>query len=1040
MYKSKNSKKIINKDSILAENIRAITPDKKSDDFAYVLTFSINTQHSNLVQKINIVSVTPDAFQHTFSNMFLDKTTSLTSYSKEENDVLSDKLSSNLAKNIFYNYHTKNSDTNSISRTISFENRNLHQDAYNLIIPVDFSKLLKSRSCQNIRMFFLDENENILDESGIINVNFQNVYSNNLDIDKELFFNEIFSKQISRTLDINFTSGNSVAEEFIIIDGEVLSILDNEIFSAISAEVSYKNVTIATKKLELNKIITSNILITLYKVDDTITQNSYFRPKSGIQLFDFYDRICNDSAFDEVKDFEFSLKLNIFSNTQKFVIQKNIIKSKNSSFIKNLLNRRLIYSLIKSMPSSGVSITSNFLEDRIQTNLKLTGKGWKKALKSSILRDRRFVIKDIKINNTSVEIYRDIETNIENKINYKEKSLGSFMLDNSLTFYTRNILQDEINVSIVLFFSFNGKEITRTINTGALVRQESKYNLNSINKTIFLNSNKILSDNILVSRTRFNKTLKDENYSIFSYDNINLRNVKDFNEIAYLAGYIDGTQGDVREFLKNAIFKIKNKTEIAETNFKNTTCNYFFGEVLFDFSTFEQDSIEIRNSSGSDIIDKILTNDFEVIERVFAGLDFTKIRSFFKSTDEKNEADIISKISDLSVTNTLEITVFPLIKSISLFKGLGLNNDKNPISSIYEDEAIRKNDIAIDGTKELVLKEIRKRINLDIFNTFYSDRPFLNIRLLEDFKTVIFDPEASNVPKRLDNLFEKIIKSVSNSNRFIQTTKYNKSSIINTFSFKNNFLENSMLYGTLEEGFIRRYYDFQKKENEFFLRDIDYDVVFRENVFNRENNSHSPKKIQIFKPIDKNSLLIDITSSARFFENSQIQNLERNETKVRIGLHFPLRNKNKNLVSNIIDENDKYNIVNIEGNNYITYNEKYVEENNEKFSNLFNGLPSSSTELVIEGNKYFIKINNTNSLLNLNRLNITSYKDFFDFCFSKNAFYLDFCLLRISVSFKVQGIQKFVFSIFEQKVPFKNLNNKNIDMRRVTQITSNIVT
>lgn len=1046
MYKSKNSKNIINKSSIsteIQENARAITSDADPDIFAFELSFSINSNYQNLIKKINIVSVTPTDFRNTFPNTFLNNASSLTSYDKIYDDDLSEKLTSNLAKNIFYSYHTKNSSANSLTKTVSFLNANLQENMYLLTIPINFSDRLKNNSCRNIRIFFLDENESILDESGIINIDFVALYSQRQAIDKTLFFNKLFSNDIAKNLDINFNSQSFSNSGKISLTGEILSILDAGLFNKVAVEMSYGESIFSTRRLELESIASmSRIEIALNR--DASSNTSIFKPTDDNDLISFYYDICRDCTFFGLENFEISLKLKVFYDDDSFEsVTKNILKSKDSPFISSLLSSKLEAFFQNSILPSGVNINSSFLEDRIQVSLRLESEGWRNALQSSVLLDRRFYIKDVKINQTTVEIYSNIETNIENKISYRDKSLVALISDNTFTFYTRNVLQDEINVSLTLAFSFKDKEVERTISTGTLARQERKYNLNSINKTVFLNSNKILSNNILVSRTRFNKTLKDESFSIFSYDNITLRNLKDFNEIAYLTGYIEGTQGDVREFLKNAIFKVKNKTELLETNFVNTTCNYFFGETLFNFTTFEQDSIQIRNSSSNSIIEKILTNDFEVIDRVFGGIGINKIRAFFKSTNEKNEADIISKINNLNIVNTLEITVMPLIKSISLFRGLGINNvSNNPISAENEDEALRRDGREIISAEEklLAIKRIRKRINLDMFNTFYSDRPSLNIRLLEDFKNAIFDTSLTNVPKRLDNLFEKIIKDVSNENRFIQVTNYNKPSIINTFSFDNNFLENNVLFGSLEENFIRRYYDFNKKENEFFLRDVNYDIVFRDSIFNKENNAYQPKKIQLFRPLSRNSLFVDITNSSRFFERSQIQNLNQRNTKIRIGLHFPLRDKNSSLNSSTIDEIEKYSVVNIEGNNYITYNEKYVEEKSEKFSNLFNGIPSTATELVSEGDRYYIKINDINNLLDLNNLDMTSYKDFFEFCFLKNAFYLDFCLLRISVSFKVQNMQKFVFYIFEQKIPFKNLNNKNIDIRRVTQITSNIIT
>ena len=192
MNKNKTNKKLIT--SLSIDNIDAIGIDESNSNmYSFVIPVVVDKSLASLVKSINLVSITSESFKNTFPNQYLSNT-NFSSYTKQRDDDLTVKLSNSLTKNIFYNYQTKASNSDSININFEFQNeeRMWDNNLYSLYIPIDFSNNLISNSCNNLRIFFLDENENILDETGIINIDFANIKQRKMRYDKDFFISTFF--------------------------------------------------------------------------------------------------------------------------------------------------------------------------------------------------------------------------------------------------------------------------------------------------------------------------------------------------------------------------------------------------------------------------------------------------------------------------------------------------------------------------------------------------------------------------------------------------------------------------------------------------------------------------------------------------------------------------------------------------------------------------------------------------------------------------------------------------------------------------------
>jgi len=999
-------------------NVFAIMPSKSSSELFFRIPFILNKELSiNLVKKVQVICQNKESFSRTFKNNLFSESSNLKHYSDGTNNY--DYLKDSILKNIYYDYNekTKNLDENLVYESDfnqrNFKNNSENQyanlDLFNLDLSVNFSKKLKNKKVDSIRIFLLGEKNVILDQTDILECNFSKISRDKVVIDQKIFYRRYFLDNFIDNISL------SISKDCTELKINSTDAIDFNFFENIELTVSYfksiSGITVACETKDLERT------------------NKYFVITNNV--IDFA-RIISESFYEENLDnfnIQISVKLNIKDNSDNEKVDsktKNIKYStslsfkRNSKFIKDCVaNNKIIYSnsIINAL---SLKQDLQLVEGSIIANNLIS---FSNSLKEDIL--KQIIIKDIKINNTSLDyFYKDSSLSINSIVTYKNKSLLD-VASNSLNAGGISLFSKVSNREIVctVFLEFLGNNFTNISN-----KLVSKEDYSSIINT----ANKILKNNIFISNITLNSNLNLNQRSIYLYDDIIISNVSEFSDIAYSLGYVENNQGDVKSFFESCIVKIENNTKINQIKMNCNKLNYFSFKEIFDLSTINEGSIAIKNSYINDFIH---TDDFYHLTSKKSNIKNKDIVRFFISETNTSSFKSISKVPALNLENLLTIQILPFPEVVSRFRGYGIDSDRNVII----EENYNTNNAASSNFESI--SEARKILTREMMMFYYTGNPNLNWTKFLKYRDTFMDETKSKNTSNYSEIFEDLILlSVNKKNIFSEKSNYEKDELISLVSnLDQSILTSNIITSVVEESFKEKYYNLNlnNKETFYFEENFPYSLLFENEEYFANEDEYVVKEISFLKNSNiNNNLKINLDHIEKIYNFEE--NIAGVDPYVRISFMFLMTNKEK-LIDQSIVENTDFLVTNYKGNDYLTFNSNFIKNNKENFSNLSNTIENSFINVTKENNVFLNIDISKGKILDIDNVKYQSYATFFDFCKSNNIVYLEKVLIRTSLSFKILNTDDCIFSTFNFEVPVLNLNNKNIRLDRLNKMSTIIV-
>jgi len=1000
------------------KSVFAIMPSRSSSELFFRIPFTLNRQISlKLVKKIQVVCQNKDSFSKTFKNNLFGESNNLKHYNNETSNY--DYLKESISKSIYYDYNEKikNSEENLFyesdfrERNFEFDIDNIYSNSniYNLDLSVNFSKKIKSRQINTIRIFLIGEKNVILDETDILVCNFLDISRNKAIIDQKIFYKRYFLDNFIDNIKLSITEDCS----------------ELKINSTAAIDLSYfENIEIVISYLQ-----SSSNLTAACKTKDLATNSKYFIVNDNVD--DFAKLISESFYEDNLNEFniQISVKLNIKNNNENNRVDsrsKNIKYNttltfdRNSKFIRSCVSNSTSVYANSVINSLSLRQDLQLLENSTTINNLIT---FSNSVKEELL--KQIIINDIKINNTSLDyFYNNSSLSINNIVAYKSKSLF-------------DIVNDSLNVSgISLFTKTSNREVLCTITLEFLGSTFTNISNKLVSKEDFssvINSaNQIFKNNIFISNITLNSNLSESNRSIYQYDDIVLSSVSEFNDIAYSLGYVKNNQGDIKSFFESCIVKIENNTKINQINMNCNKLNYFSFKEIFDLSTINEGSISIKNNYINNFIH---TDDFYHLSSKKSNNKNKNIVSFFIAESDSLSFKSLSKVPSLNLENLLTIQILPFPEIVSRFRGFGIDDNNNVI---LEEKF---NSIVSTVENSSSISEARNILMREMMMFYYTGNPNLNWSKFLKYKNTFMDETKSKNINNYSEIFEDLITlSVNKKNIFNEKTNYEKDELISLVSsLDQSILTSNIITEVVEEKFESKYYNLglNNKETFFFRENFPYTLLFENEEYIANDNEYNVREISILKNTNAvDSLKINLSHFEKLY--SFEENISGIDPYVRISFMFLMTNKEKSINQEVVDNTD-FLITNYKGNDYLTFNSNFVKKNKEDFSSLSSTIENAFISVAKE-KELFLNIDiSKGKLLDIDNVSYKNYAAFFDFCKSNNIVYLEKVLIRTSLSFEVLNSDDCIFSVFNFEVPFLNLNNKNIRLDRLNKISTIIV-
>ena len=189
------------------------------------------------------------------------------------------------------------------------------------------------------------------------------------------------------------------------------------------------------------------------------------------------------------------------------------------------------------------------------------------------------------------------------------------------------------------------------------------------------------------------------------------------------------------------------------------------------------------------------------------------------------------------------------------------------------------------------------------------------------------------------------------------------------------------------------------------------------------------------------NLYFDISLIQDLYSLQSIRNIV---PKIRMSLHFLCTNEDSIIDQSII-ENSEFSIVNMNGKNYLTFNDLYMSNQNRRqyFSNFNDYILGENIE--VDTNAYKIKINSNqvNNTMNINNISYTAFRDFFNFCKQNNVNILEKIVLRLSCSFKIlndENEEEYITLVTSSLLDRTNMVDQKLIIDNIENIQSIIIT
>ena len=966
----------------LHSNIFCLTPERNDENnFVFVLPIVIDPRKTDRVAKVQIICQNQLIFKSQFPNKYYSQTSDFKKYNKTgtSNEILNKEY----LKNIFSNYNKNSKPNEGFTKNYEFSlnsDQNLHNlysNSFNdssdfiylLNLGKSFSNLIEDVNINKTRILLLDENDVILQSLDFFDTNYKEIKRRKSIVNKTAFYQEL-TRNLTNNVRITMTDR-----------GEVLVNLEDNIDTD-----NFKNMSL--ELIYINRLTSISIKNAEPKKDILIQQNCE----------EFLEKIAKDCLLG-LESFKF--QVNIFLNTTEDTIILNSVINSNrqSDFIKRVFIFKKNTVINQIFNDLNASINSEFARNKINVRVD------KDEDNEKVLNIIK--VNDIKRNGTSINFYyKNEEFTLENRKFYKGLSLKSLLDNNSsrqLSFWLRKISRST-SFSIDLEID----NVKRSIRSSSpLVFKETFSSLIDLTNIIF-------KRNLVVNDFNFNIGLSDNNSSIFTLNNITLNNIQNFNDVAMSFGYIDSNnQGDVEKFLKNCIIKVENSTSLNNINIRNYKNSYFFFKNFFENFTESDSVINVSNSNFK----FIHTNDNYHLRSNKPNPSFEKrkIIDFFTTLDIPNAyKKIINREIDLKSDLKIKILPIPFIIIDNL------KNDQNLSTGI---DSL--------GNPNVDNADIKNKLCLELVNYFYSGNTNLNYSKYNEFITTLFsqdEPGEVIPPTKYSEFFNYLFDTnVKRSSMYNKTVRYNTSQILSEINVNEELSKFKIRTGTFEENLFEKYFNFAESNLEFFYSDNPFNLNFEDINYFFNNEKISFQKIKVSNLLSK-KFKIDISSLKTFYTDQKIKDIV---PKIRLTLHFLLKNENENIEIDDIDTTN-FTITNIDGVNCLTYNEVYMTGTKyNKFSDFNTGINNEFINIVQEGDNIFVEIDSEENQLNINNLDYETYRDFFTFAKNNNIDLLEKVVLRTSLSFEIRNTEEeieYITSVFSQEISRNNL----IDQDRIT--------
>ena len=995
MLKSKFSKKLIK--SFAPKNIGTVLPSKDADLFYYQIPISIKKSLSINISKIQILCQTKDSFNDSFSSIFYNKTVDYKSYQQTED--ISSVVGESAANNVFLSYNKKSGFPRrgffeeilfNTNKFVYKDSDDGNEDLYNINLPVDFSRKLFNNNIKNIRITFIDDRNNIVDNTDVLTCDFVNIKKSNKIIDVTLFYKNYFLNKFIDTM--SFAFDEKCTKIILDCSGEI----DSSMFSEINLRLSYGEGNKIISCVN-NSVSTSNYP---YNITDSVTELAFLIANKFIEGDDNF-------VFTVYAELMFNAnKKDLDQANNSIILSKQIVMTRNArEIIKcyNINKKKMFSNLFKKLK---LKQEAEFLNNSIKNSLSISS-----IIPESVL--KQIFIDKIYLNNLEViDVYRSAELTLENKLSYSGKSIHNLFENNNTFSFHVGSSNRQNRFKIILKFLDN----FASFNSNGLISRKDFSS--KIDKT-----NKLFKRNVQIAGIKLNSELDRDRKSLFDFNDISLANVSEFNDIAFSLGYILNNQGDIKEFLENCIVKIDNATSILELGIISNKTNYFFLKELFNTSTMDSGIISIRDNYLEDFIESNDHFQLSNLKKTSANKSLVK---FFTLNNREDASKFLIRSSSLNIENVLTIKVLPLPKIIARFRGFGKDTLDNPVNDSLHD------DIANLATE-------KRNLMRELVVFLYTGNSNLNWSKFNKFKNILLDKEKVDNVNNYSDIFDELLNlNVLQSSIYKNNTSYDRNEILSMSSINDIFLNSSIQTNVVEENLFQNYYDFSKNNREFYISDMPYRALFKDITYSSALQENSVRSLEVIKDSLEENILIDITYLDSFYEREKILSAR---PIIRMSLHFMMTNFNESLEENSMSiDNTDFIMTDYAGRKYVTFNNKYVEKNSSYFSNIKNPIDNSLIEVKNKNNRLVIEIKHSNRALDINSINFDCYSRLLDFCKDNNASYLSKILLRLSISFDIPQTEDFITCMFSANIPYVNLNNKKINFDKLSKIKTLIVT
>lgn len=940
-----------------------------NNDFYFSLNISqLNSELLNDYKFIKIIVQNANSFSDQFANDYLTDNKSSSLNFRSINDKFKNQINNDIIKNnLLFSVENKRNNSNKIFEFIKL-NKNI------LNISINDSKILKNNfSESNCFIYFFDENKNIISENKI-NVDFNYLYS----IAETKSANDYYTEKLSEYVN-NFYLVYNTDNNLFLKNNNTIDKLSNSTLENISVILTYKNnifknTVISDINIQNIDVFLSESIINLLTSDLINQSNIYFDLKLKCTISNVLEKTNNKKKLSNItlknsqiakrnitnsliqkdtnnisennlifnKKFEFNINDSLYKSILKDNKQ-NFIKYYVNQFISNLLitydNEKNIYKitlnnsnlqnenikfLIKSITHKGKLINQIYLSDIITEQNKFIYS--LDELKTGINELYYLNPQGIRLNNlddTSVKINFCLNSDIEN---FVEKNCIENKIQNSL-FNNYNIIDN-----------FNSK-----------IKEKITF-INDIN----------LDFSLIKTFNRFSKII--------------IKNINDFETIAYDLNHINNNKGDIIKLFENTLVKISIQNIANNENIK-----------------------KLKIFKMSEIFNLNLNNDFiEANETFITFLNNQNINMINNFNINDNDVLYLLSKNEFNLNQIVEINFYPVDKDILLNLNCGLDSLNNLGKNLSDNE--------------------KNILNYKFYNLFYFNKESVNLNydVYNNIKTIY-----SNQNNKLLNIqyfyellfkysFDIIIKT---GNKFIKNITYNNNNLVSKIIETKNNLNTNINYTKDEISF---------NENDLLLDlNINDENCFIENLL--INYNFNNKEILL---TSKNKILNIINNNI----SNSFSSLKNIHVKCIL---LPLMKNESELNENIYLNNSIINKSNIENNVFYIPSLNYIERNISNFSDFFIGYKQQLNNLNFDLNNKKISINTEYYEKNLFNVDYKLYSEFFNYCKTLNIKNFEGFCLRVLVNIDFEN-SKSINNAFGVVIKNENIILDINDLNKIT--------